>query len=93
MPRTIRGPVYTVRLYFAEIAGCEPGQRLFDVSLQGRRVLEAFDIAKEAGGPNRSVIKEFKGIAVKDDLRVTLTPARTAQAEPLLNGIEIIAEE
>jgi len=88
-----RPRAYTVRLYFAEIAGCEPGQRLFDVSLQGRRVLESFDIAKEAGAPNRSVIKEFKGIAVKDDLRVTLTPARTAQTEPLLNGIEIIAEE
>ena len=84
---------YTVRLYFAEIAGCEPGRRLFDVSLQGRRVLEAFDVAKEAGGTNRSVVKEFKGIAVKDDLRITLTPTGASQAEPLLNGIEIIAED
>ncbi|MBL7188143.1 MAG: PQQ-binding-like beta-propeller repeat protein [Phycisphaerae bacterium] len=84
---------FTVRLYFAEIAGCEAGRRIFDVSLQGRRVLEDFDIAKEAGGTNRSVVKEFKGIGVKDDLRVTLTPAGTAKAGPLLNGIEIIAED
>ncbi|MEA3225390.1 MAG: malectin domain-containing carbohydrate-binding protein, partial [Planctomycetota bacterium] len=84
---------YTIRLYFAEIAECEAGQRLFDVSLQGRRVLERFDIAKEAGGTNRPVVREFKGIGVKDDLRVTLTPAGTTQAEPLLNGIEIIAED
>ena len=55
-------------------------------------MLEAFDIAKEAGGTNRSVVKEFKGIAVKDDLKVTLTPAGASQAEPLLNGIEIIAD-
>jgi hypothetical protein len=84
---------YTVRLHFAEIAGCKAGQRIFDVSLQGRRVLEGFDIAKEAGGTNRPVVKEFKGIGVKDDLRVTLTPAGAAQAEPLLNGIEIVAED
>ena len=38
-------------------------------------------------------VKEFKGIGVKDDLRVTLTPAGTAKAGPLLNGIEIIAED
>jgi hypothetical protein len=83
---------YTVRLYFAEIAGCEPGQRIFDVSLQGRRVLEGFDIARAAGGANRPVVREFKGIEIKDDLKVTLTPAGSAQAEPLLNGIEIVAE-
>lgn len=84
---------YTVRMYFAEIAGCKAGQRVFDVSLQGRPVLERFDIAKEAGGAFRPVVKDFKGIGVKDDLRITFTPAPTAQAGPLLNGIEIIAED
>jgi outer membrane protein assembly factor BamB len=84
---------YTVRLYFAEIAGCEAGRRLFDVSLQGEPVLVGFDIAKAAGGTNRAVVREFKGIGIKEDLRVTLTPAGTTQAGPLLNGIEIIAEE
>jgi hypothetical protein len=79
-------------LYFAEIEEREPGQRGFTVSLQGRTVLEDFDIAKEAGGANRTVVKEFKGISVKDDLKITLTPAAESQAEPLLCGIEIIAE-
>ncbi len=84
---------YTVRLYFAEIAGCKTGRRVFDVSLQDKKVLKEFDIAKEAGGANRSAVREFRGILVKDDLRITLTPAETAQAQPLLNGIEIIAED
>jgi len=84
---------YTVRFYFAEIAGCRAGRRIFDVSLQGKKVLNDFDIAEEAGGTNRSVVREFRGILVKDDLRITLTPAEAAQAQPLLNGIEIIAEE
>jgi hypothetical protein len=97
-------------LYFAEIEECpswlgqaetgEIGRRLFNVSLGNRQVLEAFDIAKEAGGTNRPVVKEFKGINVKDDLRVTLTPVMdlaipnvtAGQAGPLLCGIEIIAE-
>jgi outer membrane protein assembly factor BamB len=84
---------YTVRLYFAETEEYGIGRRLFNVSLQDRQVLEAFDIVKEAGRINRTVVKEFKGINIKDDLRVTLTPATAGQASPLLCGIEIIAED
>jgi outer membrane protein assembly factor BamB len=83
---------YTVRLYFAETEEYGIGRRLFNVSLQDRQVLEAFDIVKEAGRINRPVVKEFKGINIKDDLRVTLTPVTAGQASPLLCGIEIIAE-
>ena len=83
---------YTVRLFFAETEEYEIGRRLFNVSIQGRQVMEAFDIVKEAGGINRPVVKEFNGINVKDDLRVALSPAAESQAGPLLCGIEIIAE-
>jgi hypothetical protein len=95
---------YTVRLFFAETAGpgadsCEVGRRVFNVLLQDRLVLEAFDIVKEAGKTNRTVVKEFKGISVKDDLKINLTPVAENQAEPwppagepLLCGVEIIAE-
>ncbi len=83
---------FTVRLYFAETEPCEVGRRVFDVHLQDKRVLEGFDIVKEAGGTNRSVVKEFKGIEVRDDLKVTLARAAGSQAEPLLCGIEILAE-
>ncbi len=83
---------YTVRLYFAENAEYEIGRRLFNISIQGKQVLEAFDIIKEAGRTNHTVVKEFKGINVTDDLKVTLTPTTEGKAEPLLCGIEIIAE-
>jgi hypothetical protein len=82
---------YTVRLFFAETEEYEIGRRLFNVSIQGGPVLEAFDIVKEAEGTNRLVVKEFKGINVTDDLKIALTPA-AGQAAPLLCGIEIIAE-
>ncbi len=82
---------YTVRLYFAETEEYKIGQRLFNVLLQGRQVMENFDVVKQARGTNRPVVKEFKGIEVKDDLMVTLTPV-AGKAGPLLCGIEISAE-
>src|SRR5256885_229059 len=41
---------YQVALHFAEIVEARgaPGKRLFDVAIEGKKVLESFDIAKEA---------------------------------------------
>ncbi|UCG57705.1 MAG: PQQ-binding-like beta-propeller repeat protein [Phycisphaerales bacterium] len=83
---------YTVSLYFAEPDEKGIGKRLFDVSLQGKQVLKDFDIVKAAGRANRCVVKEFRGIAVKDDLTVTLDSVAGHDAGPTLSGIEIIAE-
>ncbi|HXG11654.1 MAG TPA: PQQ-binding-like beta-propeller repeat protein, partial [Gemmataceae bacterium] len=80
---------YTVRLHFVEPDRLKPGQRVFSVALQGQEVLKDFDIVKEAGGPNRALVKEFKGVKAANDLRVTLTPTA---GEPVLCGIEIVAE-
>jgi outer membrane protein assembly factor BamB len=83
---------YTVRLYFAETEDVQTAQRRFNVALQDKPVLEGFDIVREAGQANRTVVKEFKGIHVKDDLKVSLTPATEDSAAPLICGIEILAE-
>src|SRR5262249_7869837 len=83
--------VYTVRLHFAEPDGLAAGQRLFHVGLQGQEVLHDLDIAREAGGPNRRLVKEIKGVRVKKDLTVTLTPASSGK-EPVLCGLEVLAE-
>ena len=56
-------------------------------------VLAGFDPEKEAGGPLRSVVKEFKGVRVKKDLVITLTPTDDAPVKAsVLCGIEIRAE-
>jgi outer membrane protein assembly factor BamB len=83
---------YTVRLFFAETEENANDRRLFNVSIQDKQVLQEFDIAGQAGGINRTVVKEFKGIDVKDDLRIALTPTAESSAGPLLCGIEILAE-
>ncbi|MBM3878828.1 MAG: hypothetical protein FJ387_03785 [Verrucomicrobia bacterium] len=84
---------YTVRLHFVEPDGLAPGQRVFDVALQGREVLSRFDVVAVAGGNLRGVVREFRNILVPEALSVTLTPAPGSQHGPVLCGIEMIADE
>ena len=56
--------LYTVRLHFAENFFNGPGQRLFDVAINGQTKLFGFDIYATAGGMYRAVVREF---AVKAD--------------------------
>jgi outer membrane protein assembly factor BamB len=84
---------YTVRLYFAEPDDLQPGQRVFDVSLQDRPVLSNFDIVREAGGALRGVVREFKHIRVGPQLTVGLKPATSSKHRPVLSGVEMIAED
>ncbi len=86
-PRT-----YTVRLTFVEPDRLAAGERVFDVGLQGRTVLQDFDIVREAGGPLRSVVKEFKGVTVVKDLTVTLTATGSSEHGAVLCGIEAVEE-
>ena len=74
-PPDARARAYTVKLRFIEPDGLAPGERRFDVALQGQPVLRDFDIAQEAGGAARGLVKEFRGVRVTKDLTVTLTPA------------------
>ncbi|KAK8706326.1 hypothetical protein V6N13_049896 [Hibiscus sabdariffa] len=56
---------YNVTLHFAEIMYSDKetfeslGRRLFDVSIQGKVVLEDFNIMEEAGGVGKGIFKEF----------------------------------
>ena len=81
---------YTVRLLFAEPDQVGPGERVFSVALQGHTVLSDFDIARETGGIKRTIIREFKGIEVSDQLTVTFTPN---SGEPLICGMDMVAEQ
>jgi len=84
---------YTVRLYFAELEGRAPGERVFDVALQDKHVLSSFDIAKQAEGAGQVVSREFDGVRIRDDLDIRLTPADGSERMPLLCGVELVAEE
>ena len=85
---------YTVKLYFAEPDNASPGKRIFNVEIEGKQVLTDFDIVKEAGGPMRTVVKEFKGIQAQGNIVVRLTPSANATIRaPILCGLELIIED
>ena len=87
--------LYRVRLVFADPQNSRPGQRVFDIKLQGKQVLEDFDIVEAAGGRNRAVVKQFDGVKVSDKLVIELLPktdpAKLSQA-PILHGVEILRD-
>ena len=83
---------HTVRLFFTEPATTvKPGDRVFDVALQGERVLEAFDVAAAEAGSQRTIIKEFKAVSIAETLTISLKPHGSQPA--VLCGVEVIAEE
>lgn len=85
---------YNVKLYFSEPDKVSAGKRVFDVEIEGKKVLTGFDIAAEAGGSCRTIIKEFQGIRAKGTLTIRLTPTPGASVRaPVICGVELIAVE
>ncbi len=77
---------YNVRLHFAELDDAKPGQRVFDVKLQGNVEASGLDVAKAAGGKT-GLVREFKNIAVTDNLVVELVSKSDLPA--IISGIEV----
>lgn len=65
---------YVVRLHFTEDEASLPGQRLFDIDINGAAVLKSFDILSDAGAPHTAVIKQFVTTPKSDGtLSISLT--------------------
>ncbi len=80
---------YRVNLYFSELENNKPGERVFDVKIQDSKVLEGFDIIREAGQKDKEVIKSFSGIKAGNLLKIEMTPVR---GNTILSGVELIQE-
>ncbi|XP_072966545.1 probable LRR receptor-like serine/threonine-protein kinase At1g07650 [Typha angustifolia] len=69
---------YTVELHFAEIVFTNDntfsslGKRLFNVFIQGKMVLEDFNIEKAAGGVGKPVIKTFTTLVTNNTMKIHL---------------------
>jgi len=91
IPPVVEPTPYTVRMHFMEpTEDATPGERVFDLSLQGKRVLQEFDIVADVGTSLRSVVKEFKGVMISRDLEISLNS--NSDQPPVICGIELIAE-
>jgi len=83
---------YTVRLLLSRADGDEPGQRIFDVRVQGQLVCENLDVTAEAGADAKFVMREMEDILVSDNLVIDVIeksekPAQTQMS--ILNGLEV----
>jgi outer membrane protein assembly factor BamB len=89
---------FAVRLHFCDADNDAAGKRVFDVTIQGSKVLETFDPAAEAGGMFRPIVKEFHGVRLDADkpLQVEFISRSPLDAgpttAPVLNGIELTLE-
>lgn len=84
--RTLRA--HTVRLHFSDPEPLPAGQRVFNVSLQGRTLIEGLDLAREGG----SAVREFKGVLIGAELKIGLKASPGSKAPPVISGIEFVAE-
>ncbi len=82
---------FAVNLHFAEPDDMEPGQRVFDVAIEGITVLKDFDIVAEARSPRVGIVKKFAGLRATEFITITLTPV-APDTETIICGIEIRAE-
>lgn len=84
---------YTVKLIFVEPDRVQPGERVFNVEIQGRQVLEELDIAKETSGSMRTLIKEISGVQASETLTIRFLPCANATIKTtILCGVEVLAE-
>lgn len=80
---------YRVNLYFSELENKKPGERVFNVEIQGSTVLNDFDIIGEAGRPDKEVIKSFSGIKAGKTLKIDMKPVK---GNTIISGVELIRE-
>ena len=80
-------------MHFAEPDIVQPGERVFDVLLQGESVLQRFDNVQATGKPRRAIVKEFAGVRVTGELMVDLRTTVASVRPPILCAIEAVREE
>jgi predicted alpha-1,2-mannosidase len=89
------GDRYRVVLHFAEIFDEKIGERLQNVQINGKTVLENFDILAVAGGVNRAVVREFTDIGPDEKgnilIRVSVAPG-SLDRNAKISGLEILRQ-
>jgi chitodextrinase/dienelactone hydrolase len=88
VPGLASGKTYSVTLYFEESYLTAAGQRLFDVAINGTKVLTGFDIYSEAGGANKGVGKTFTATPDTSG-HVTIQFTKGATENPKVCGLTV----
>ncbi len=83
------GATYPIRLHFAEYYWTKPGQRVFNVSINGTPVLPNFDIVAAAGA-NQALVEQFPATANHSN-QIVISFTAGAADQPKVSGIEVLA--
>ena len=88
-PGLTPGQLYTLRLHFVETGYSAPGQRLFNVAINGSPALTSFDIFAAAGAKNRVNVQEFS-VAANGSGQIVVAFTAGAADQPVCNGLEVL---
>ncbi|UOQ68577.1 malectin domain-containing carbohydrate-binding protein [Hymenobacter volaticus] len=80
---------YTVKLHFAEFYWTAAGQRVFDVTAEGTKMLAAYDILKKVG-PNTATTETFNVNVTDGVLTLAFTPGTSGVDQPKISAIEVL---
>jgi parallel beta-helix repeat protein len=78
---------YTVNLKFADTYMSGPGQRVFNILINGQTVQSNFDIFAAAGGANKAVDKSFPVTVTGGSINIQMV---SSVENPTISGIEIL---
>ncbi len=84
----VPGTSHTVTLYFAEIYWTQPGQRQFNVLINGNQVLTNFDIVGATGAKNKAIEELFPATANAQGQIIVQFTAGAAD-QPKISGIVV----
>ncbi|MFO0866808.1 MAG: malectin domain-containing carbohydrate-binding protein [Gemmataceae bacterium] len=83
--------IFSVRLHFAEVGDARPGERVFDVMLNGKTILKDLDVTEQAGGPFRALVREISEVQADRHLELRFIPKQgRSMRPPMLSAIEVI---
>jgi hypothetical protein len=88
IPNLTVGASYIVRLHFAETQWSSPGQRKFHVFINGKQVLNDFDIVAAAGAPFKANVQQLTTVADNGG-QITIQYLQGSSHLPKSCGIEI----
>ncbi|HLG76031.1 MAG TPA: malectin domain-containing carbohydrate-binding protein, partial [Ktedonobacteraceae bacterium] len=75
------------RLHWAELTFSNPGQRVFNVAINGNTVLSNFDVFA-TGGYKKALVKEFTATADSNG-QINISFTQAGADNPFISGIEI----
>jgi outer membrane protein assembly factor BamB len=87
---------YRVTLHFAELSNISPGERVFDVEVQGKTVLKNFDPVLAAGGRHRAISRTFEGIPASRALEIRFVSSSVGERKtlpPVLSAVEVLIDK